>query len=106
VPVLTAWLRSDVTGWALASSLVVAFVVALAREWIVLRHSHNRLIAAEATKAEVAEAKTAVEAEKTAFFREAHKIERERNDVLTGGLVAMVTEIRRAVGDPKREPSL
>ena len=101
--VWAAWLQSGVTGWSVAGALILGFVFALTREWIVLRHSHNRILAAEV--AAVA-AKTAVEVEKTDFYRKAHEIERESNKVLREGLVTMVTEIRRAVGDPKREPSL
>jgi hypothetical protein len=103
---VTAWLGSNVTGWGVASAVIIGFVTSLARGWIVLRPVHRALLAAEAKAVAAEQARTAAEVTKTEFYREAYALERERNNVLSGGLVAMVAEIRRAVGDPKREPSL
>lgn len=107
---MTGFLHSDITGWGLAASLIAGFVFSISREWIVLRKTHARLVgdavAAEAAKVSAETAKTAAEATKTDFYREAHRLERERNEVLMGGLVTIVTEIRRAVADPDRRPTL
>lgn len=82
------WLSADVTGWGAFASLALFFIYALVRERIVLPKSADRLLEAERDRAD--------------FYKAAVDIERQRNDVLVGGLVDIVKEIRAAVSDPKR----
>lgn len=82
------WINSNITGWSAFASLALFFIFALVREKIVLPKSQDRLIAAERDRAE--------------FYKAAVDIERSRNDVLVGGLVEIVKEIRAAVSDPRR----
>lgn len=93
------WLSRDVTGWGAFASLAFLVVVGFITERFVSRRAHDRDLREAAAALLLA---LAGKDELIAFFREAHKIEQARNEVLAGGLVQIVTDIRAAVLDPNR----
>lgn len=95
------FLDSQVTGWGAFGSLAALFVTWLLLERIVPRRSLDRQLKGrdEAMARALAEKQVTVD-----FYREALAIERTRNDVLAGGLSAMVGDIRAAVLAPGRTP--
>ena len=88
------WLGSNPTGWGAFGALAFLVVVGFITERFVARRAHDR----DLREADAAMARALADKDElVAFFREAHKIERERNDVLAGGLMTMMTETRNAV---------
>lgn len=79
--------------------MVILVLTGLMSERLVPRRSLDRQL--RERDAELVRA-LAERQDRADFYREAHTLERQRNDVLNEGLVTVVKEIRAAVGDPTR----